>query len=114
MIIVELPWPPKELSPNARLHWAEKRKYTTAYKSSCWAVALGVFGCLPREWPDTVEMTITFFPPDKRRRDDDNIIGSFKAGRDGLAEAMKIDDSRFRPTYKFAHMWREGKVVITI
>ncbi len=28
--------------------------------------------------------------------DDDNVIAAFKAGRDGLADALRIDDSRFR------------------
>ena len=32
---------------------------------------------------------------DRRARDDDNIIASFKAGRDGMAQALGIDDKRF-------------------
>jgi crossover junction endodeoxyribonuclease RusA len=39
---------------------------------------------------------LDFYPPDRRHRDDDNMIASFKAGRDGLALALGIDDKRFR------------------
>jgi len=40
-------------------------------------------------------LSLEFIPPDRRRRDDDNCIAAFKSGRDGVAQAMGIDDSRF-------------------
>ena len=48
------------------------------------------------DWDGDVHLWVDFYPPDKRRRDDDNVIAAFKAGRDGLADALRIDDSRFR------------------
>lgn len=36
-------------------------------------------------------------PPDHRERDRDNLLASMKAGLDGVASALQIDDSRFRP-----------------
>jgi crossover junction endodeoxyribonuclease RusA len=36
-----------------------------------------------------------FYPPDHRRRDDDGLIASMKSARDGIADALKIDDRRF-------------------
>lgn len=116
-MIIELPWPPKELSPNGRLHWAKKRQYTTNYKGEGWAYTLAAMypkHAVDFDWPEQIEMTITFYPPDKRRRDDDNIIGSFKAGRDGVAIALNVDDSRFRPTYKFGQVVKGGKVTVEI
>ncbi|MNC70101.1 hypothetical protein D3C75_1208780 [compost metagenome] len=38
---------------------------------------------------------LEFVPPDRRRRDDDNLVAMFKAGRDGLADALGIDDNVF-------------------
>jgi crossover junction endodeoxyribonuclease RusA len=38
-------------------------------------------------------LILTFCPPDRRRRDDDNLVAAFKSGRDGLAEALGIDDA---------------------
>lgn len=94
MMEVTFPWPPKELSPNARVHWSKRAKAAKAYRSLCWAIALQVIG--QRKPPDgDLHLWMTFCPPDRRRRDDDNCIAAFKPGRDGLADALKIDDKRF-------------------
>lgn len=45
---------------------------------------------------DDIPIRIDFYPPDRRIRDDDNLIASFKSGRDGLALAWGIDDHRIR------------------
>jgi len=42
-----------------------------------------------------LDLWVDFYPPDCRRRDDDGMLASFKAARDGLAQALGIDDSRF-------------------
>lgn len=96
---VDLPWPAKELSPNARQHWSKAARAKKAYRSRCKAIGaesgLGVLqGC---EKPVCVHLT--FFPPDRRARDWDNMIASMKAGLDGLADAMGVDDSRWRLSF---------------
>ncbi|WP_429215150.1 hypothetical protein [Metapseudomonas resinovorans] len=40
-------------------------------------------------------LSLEFLPPNRQRRDDDNLLAAFKAGRDGLADALRIDDSVF-------------------
>lgn len=42
-----------------------------------------------------LHLWIDFYPPDKRKRDDDGLLASFKPFRDGIADAMRIDDNRF-------------------
>ena len=93
-----LPWPPKELSPNARVHWRKKSPITKAYRAEC---AMQV---MAHQWGYEIVKKITsgrlhlwidFYPPDRRHRDDDNMISSFKSGRDGIADALGIDDKRF-------------------
>lgn len=42
-----------------------------------------------------LHLFIDFIPPDKRRRDDDNCFAAFKSGRDGLAQALGVDDHCF-------------------
>lgn len=37
----------------------------------------------------------TFFPPDRRARDEDNLIASLKSSLDGIAQALRIDDRCF-------------------
>lgn len=112
-MIVELPWPPKELTPNfkRRKHWSFSLKPTKQYRQTCCALAL-VAGA--RKTGDKFGMMIAFFPPDRRKRDDDGMIGAFKAGRDGLADAIGVDDHVFRPTYSFGDPVKGGKVVVTI
>lgn len=89
-----LPWPPKVLSPNARAHWSVKNRAVKLYRDNCaWLTkAAG----LRVDWDGFVHATITFYPPDRRHRDDDNMIGAFKHGRDGVADALCVNDKRFR------------------
>jgi crossover junction endodeoxyribonuclease RusA len=35
--------------------------------------------------------------PDKRHRDADNCLAASKAGLDGVADALIVDDKRFQP-----------------
>ena len=82
------------------------------YRETCWALCLGRRAKLPAE--GLIPMKITFHPPDRRPRDDDNMIASFKRGRDGMAHAFGVDDGRFRPTYHFAEPIKGGQVVVRI
>lgn len=97
MIALTLPWPPKALSPNARTHWSVRSKAAKEYRQACfWStkqlLAAGGWQNMPE---GKLHLWVEFFPPDRRHRDDDNMIASFKAGRDGVAEALGIDDRRF-------------------
>ena len=87
-----LPWPPKVLSPNARAHWATRSKAAKAYRYSCFMAAklAGLVAPAGR-----LLLVIEFMPPNRQRRDDDNLIAAFKSGRDGLADALGVDDCLF-------------------
>jgi crossover junction endodeoxyribonuclease RusA len=91
---LHLPWPPKELSPNARVHWAKKSKAAKGYRLQCCLMTKAAKVVVP-ETEGRLHLWITFYPPDKRQRDDDNMIASFKSGRDGIADALGINDCRF-------------------
>lgn len=94
-LAVRLPWPPKELSPNARLHWAKLARAKAAYRQTCgWEVKrhAAAFGAGPHE---QLVLTLEFFAPNKRSRDQDNLLASMKAGLDGMADALGINDSRW-------------------
>lgn len=116
-MIVTLPWPDKRLSPNARLHWkARVGPKQAARIAAGWAVyaATGFHATKAamqaNEAPIPVE--IRFYPPDRRHRDDDNMIGAFKAHRDGLADALGVNDRRFRPVYIFEAPEKPGRVEV--
>lgn len=91
---VILPWPMKDLSPNARVHWAQLAKTKKTYRHACWALAAKAGMSLPRDAKPLV--ALTFVPPDRRPRDRDNLLASLKSGLDGLADAMGCDDSRWK------------------
>jgi crossover junction endodeoxyribonuclease RusA len=63
---------------------------------------------------DKIPVKITFYPPDNRHRDDDNMVGSFKSYRDGIADALGVNDRRFSPHYFFAEPEKPGRVVVEI
>lgn len=96
MIVIKLPWPDKALSPNARGHWAKKAKAAKqARNDGAWcALASGVrthdFAGL-----ESLNVSIVFEPPDKRRRDTDGMFSSMKSYLDGIADVVGIDDSKW-------------------
>ena len=100
MKTIILPWPPKELNPNSTLHWAKKAKFKKSYRQACWALTLEAK--LTADKSGKVPILITFYPPDKRHRDADNMVASIKAGLDGVADALKINDRQFMPTFTFS------------
>lgn len=109
---ITLPWPPKELSPNRRGHWAKSHKHRQQYKHDCHYFAL--FQGLLKINADRVKVNIIFHPPDRRKRDDDNMIGAFKAGRDAIAELIGVDDANWDVTYAFMPPEKPGKIELTI
>ena len=62
---VILPWPPHELSPNARVHWAKKNRIAQDYKTRCWWAAKEAKVVAPEG--DTIVVNVTFVKPDRRR-----------------------------------------------
>lgn len=91
--VILLPYPPKELSPNKRLHWAKLARAKKAYKHLCMSecMAQGI-----KKMKGPLKVTLEFTYPDRASlRDDDNAAGSFKVGRDGIAEWIGVDDSQW-------------------
>ena len=111
--LIELPWPPAELSPNARLHWRALDRAKKAYKDLCAWQLLGQ----PRpnvDHNDRIPITITLNPPDNRRRDRDNMQAALKYGLDCVAYRMGVDDNRFDPSYRFAEPVKGGRVSVEV
>lgn len=58
--------------------------------------------------------SIEFCPPDRRRRDDDNMLAAFKVGRDGVADALGVDDNKFATSFEVCDPVADGAVIVTI
>lgn len=110
---VDLPWPDRKLSPNGpHGHWrgtwsSKKRAFATA--TACCAA----FSLHPIDAP-ALRVTIEFFPPDRRRRDRDNMIAMTKAYSDGIAAYVGVDDAHWIPTYAVGEPVEGGLVRYTL
>ena len=111
-MIVELPWPAALLSSNARPHhMAKARAVKTARTLAWWRCRAERIPALPAQ---TLPVTITFHPPDNRRRDRHNCQDQVKAYIDGIAEAVGIDDFHWRIDWAWGDNAPSGKVVFTL
>lgn len=109
MLTVTLPWPPKELSPNFRGHWTTVARAKKSYREACaWTAKL--HGASPIQ-ADRLHLTLEFVPPSRRAFDLDNALASCKAGLDGLADVLGVDDSRWSLTIRKASEGEIGGMV---
>ena len=118
--MITLDWPPRQLSPNARVHYSVKSPITKGYlahASNTTRVACHDHGLRDRIDPhsdDPITLAIEFHPPDARRRDLDNMLSSIKAGLDGIAEALGVNDQRFALRLTRGQPVKGGRVVVTL
>lgn len=113
--MIELPWPPKELSPNGRVHFHAKARAAKAYREAAyWTAKSRPVGNGDIGNGGELTLCIRFFPPDKRRRDLDNMLSSIKAGLDGIADALEVNDQRFAFNISRAQPVKGGKVVVIL
>jgi len=119
-VVIVLPWPDRRLSPNARVNWRAK---AAPKKKARADAALATYAALDRglrdvraemAGDDPIPLTIRFYPPDARRRDRDNAQASLKHALDGIADALAVDDYRFRPMYEFADPVAPGRVEVEL
>jgi crossover junction endodeoxyribonuclease RusA len=114
---VVLPFPPVAANPNWHGPDWIKNKEKRKYRIDCgWhAKAAGLTHSLPciRATSGKVHFRYDFFPPAGREPDEDNMDASFKAGQDGIADAIRVDDKRFQVERVF-HAEQRGCVVVTL
>ena len=109
--MIELPFPPASLSGHNTGHW--RAKSAIVAKHRLWAKHATVAAGVTVPPSGDIRLLITFYPPD-RRGDRVNYPNRLKPYLDGIADALKVNDSRFLPAYQFAEPTKPGKVVISI
>lgn len=96
-VALTLPWPPAALSPNARTHYMVKARAVRGYRQDAFVMA-----CATRvesqDWralSAPVALLVTFYAPDRRARDTDNLIASLKPAIDGIVQSglLVADDT---------------------
>lgn len=96
-VSVVIPWPARELSPNARVHWAKKGDAVATargFTSAMTEYRRGAFG-------DGVplEMWVLIEPPNLKKRDLDNILASLKPSIDGIADGVGFNDAQIESVH---------------
>jgi crossover junction endodeoxyribonuclease RusA len=116
VITVELPWPPSALRPNAASpgNWRKKQVAAKLYKSVCLIEIKeqGLSAYLGGS--DKLHMTLRFCPPDRRRRDMDNLLAQMKQAIDAVSETIGVDDCYFNFTLMRGEPVKGGSVSVTI
>lgn len=111
-----LPWPARELSPNAsKRHWRSKQNAKLeAYRVAHQTARYVMRNCGPLRL-GRIYARLTLNPPDKRRRDLDNVLAALKPSLDGICAALGIDDSRIvRLTLEWGLPVNEGEVMVEL
>lgn len=110
---IEIGWPDKALSPNARGHWSKKARATKIARAEAfYATKAAKVGIAAGDVP--IFLIICFLPPSRRAFDRDNLLARCKPILDGMAAALGVDDKWFRPSIAVGEPVKNGKVVITI
>ncbi|TPN03826.1 endodeoxyribonuclease RusA [Mesorhizobium sp. B2-1-3] len=97
MIAIDLPWPPRVLHPNSRVHWTRRAVAArVARQTGAYCTLAAGIRLKDPDIPQSLKVTAIFSPPDGRRRDLDGMLSSVKNYLDGIADVIGIDDSRWQ------------------
>ena len=106
MTTLRLIGPPRELHPNARVHWTCRARVTKTYRTYAASVARTA-NLVPCQ--EELLVRLIFWPPDRQHRDLDNLQARMKAGLDGIAAALKTNDRTFRPASEWGQVDPAGQ-----
>lgn len=98
MIVFKLDWPASRLFPNRKngLHWTTTNKIKNEALFRAYNIVKSSGLCIDMGEAQK-PLKIVFYAPDKRKRDLDNLLAAMKPSLDGMAQALGVDDSLFRP-----------------
>jgi hypothetical protein len=109
--VIELPFPPQELSGHHNVHWRVLQPIKKQHRQWAKDATLAAEICVAER--GDIRVSATFYPPD-HRSDRVNFPNRMKPYWDGIADALKVNDRRFLPSYHFAEPVKDARVVISI
>jgi crossover junction endodeoxyribonuclease RusA len=109
--VIELPFPPASLSGHHNEHWRKLQPVKKKHRE--WAMLATLAAGIPVPDEGDIRVSVTFYPPDKRG-DRTNYPNRCKPYFDGIADALKVNDRRFLPSYHFAEPTKLARVVVVI
>lgn len=110
--LIELPWPPNELSGHHNVHWRVLQPIKKKHRTWAALATLAADITAPEGGGD-IRVSATFYPPDKRT-DRVNMPTRLKPYWDGIADALKVNDRRFLPSFHYAEPVKNACVIILI
>jgi len=102
-LIITLPFPPSILRPNDKSHWRVKNPTKAKYRQECALLSSHI----KYNEKGPVRIHISFYPPNNRW-DWDGMVSAAKAGFDGFADGIGVNDKRFDPTLSFKKADKEN------
>ena len=108
---VVYPYPPPVLSPNARAHWSKIASAKKAVRKD--AQYLTVVNKVKVDETKPLTLHIVFRPSTAARYDIDNALARCKALIDGIADAINMDDSKFKFQIERGDPFKGGAVEVT-
>jgi crossover junction endodeoxyribonuclease RusA len=113
-ITLQLPYPASILSPNsAKRHWKAKQPAKEAARE--YGYYLAVPFCRELDGAGALQMQMTIYPPNRVRRDLDNVFSAMKSALDGICRGLAIDDSQIRKvTLEWGGVVKGGAIEIEL
>jgi crossover junction endodeoxyribonuclease RusA len=117
-VVIDIPMePPREVSPNARVHWRVKARATRGFReAAAWATLDAVYGegVTDELFRNGVVMDAEIrWGRGRKRIDDDNAWASLKAARDGIAAVLHEDDARMT-CGRLTQTRGDGRVIVVL
>jgi len=109
--VITLPFPPSSLSGHAKGNWHGKSAVTKKHRAWAFAATLEAKPVAPAT--GDIIVRVLFVPAD-RRGDRVNFPNRMKPYFDGIADALRVNDSRFLPVFEFAEPEKPGRIEVTI
>ena len=117
---IELPWPDKRLSKNARGQWSRvfqrgRARLVAAQRREAWALSWQA-RLKDLAGRDGYKLRFTFHPPNNLKRDVHNVPAMLAGAIDGIADCLGADDSTFECIFpsKFSEVVKGGKIVVEV
>lgn len=110
-VLIELPFPSSELSGHGNKHFWLVRPIINAHREMAKKATVAAEPVVADD--GDIRVSVTFYPRDKRG-DRVNYPNRMKPYWDGIADALKVNDRRFLPTYHFAEPVSNPRVVVEI
>lgn len=98
-VTVKLPFPDPSLMPNRKngRHWTATKAVKDKSRQDAYLLTCGARNGWRAPLEGSIPLSLLFVTPDGHHRDLDNMVAAAKSQIDGLAAALDVDDSRFRP-----------------